>query len=72
MNYGRYLRERFNNLNRNFQAEWIVPGNTPSDSWPGKGEINFVRYSTRYREGMDLVLRRITCDIKSGEKVSLR
>ena len=33
------------------------------------GEIKFEDYSTRYREGLDLVVRNISLSIKAGEKV---
>ena len=32
--------------------------------------MQFDRYSARYREGLDLVLKGISCDIRGGEKVS--
>ena len=38
--------------------------------WPVEGKVQFERYSTRYREGLDLVLKQISCDIRGGEKVS--
>ncbi|KAL3857785.1 hypothetical protein ACJMK2_012421, partial [Sinanodonta woodiana] len=39
--------------------------------WPEKGEIKFENYSTRYREGLDLVLKELTCVIPGGEKVGI-
>ena len=39
--------------------------------WPQKGQIDFNMYNTRYREGLDLVLRGITCTIAPSEKVSI-
>ncbi|KAL3857797.1 hypothetical protein ACJMK2_012432 [Sinanodonta woodiana] len=39
--------------------------------WPEKGEIKFENYSTRYREGLDLVLKELTCVITGGEKVGI-
>ena len=53
------------------QAPAIVYGNRPSSNWPSTGRVQFERYSTRYREGLDLVLKEITCDINGGEKVVL-
>lgn len=41
----------------------------PPDGWPSKGEIQFSNYQVRYRPELDLVLKGITCDIKSTEKV---
>lgn len=41
----------------------------PAEGWPSKGEIRFNNYQVRYRPELDLVLKGITCDIKSTEKV---
>ncbi|PRD31029.1 UNVERIFIED_CONTAM: Canalicular multispecific organic anion transporter 1 [Trichonephila clavipes] len=53
------------------EAPWIFEGKKPYDSWPDKGTVKMDNYSTRYREGLDLVLKRICCDIKSGEKIGI-
>ena len=53
------------------QAPAIIPEHRPPPNWPGKGKVQFEHYSTRYREGLDLVLKEITCDINGGEKVVL-
>ncbi|CAI4226039.1 unnamed protein product [Auanema sp. JU1783] len=39
--------------------------------WPAKGRIVFNDYSTRYRPGLDLVLRGINLNIVPGEKVGV-
>jgi len=39
--------------------------------WPTDGVIELRNYSTRYRPGLELVLRNISCTIQSGEKVTL-
>ncbi len=46
-----------------------MPGQDPPDSWPEHGVVEFSGYQTRYREGLDLVLRGIDCTIRAGEKV---
>jgi ABC-type multidrug transport system fused ATPase/permease subunit len=52
------------------QAAWEVEDKRPSENWPEKGEVKFVDYGTRYREGLDLVIKGIDCTVKPGEKVS--
>ena len=52
------------------KAPMVIEGRRPPNEWPGEGKINIRDYSTRYREGLDLVLRRINCDIPGGQKVS--
>jgi len=53
------------------EADWSVPNNRPPPSWPAKGVIEFQKYSTRYREGLDLVLKDISCKIQPKEKVGV-
>ena len=55
-----------------FQAAWEIHETVPPSEWPMKGELRFEKYSTRYREGLNLVLRNISCDIRPGEKVCIR
>jgi ABC-type multidrug transport system fused ATPase/permease subunit len=43
---------------------------TPSE-WPDKGAIQFSSYGTRYRKGMDLVLKNVTFTAKPGEKIGI-
>jgi ATP-binding cassette subfamily C (CFTR/MRP) protein 1 len=42
----------------------------PSD-WPKQGAIKFENYQTRYREGLDLVLKGIDMDIESKDKIGI-
>ncbi|KAI5459860.1 P-loop containing nucleoside triphosphate hydrolase protein [Mariannaea sp. PMI_226] len=53
------------------EAPEIIPNKRPPASWPAKGEVEFVNYSTRYREGLDLVLKNINLDIKTHEKIGV-
>jgi len=53
------------------EAPWKSNGNKPKSSWPEYGRVQFNNYSTRYREGLDLVLKNIHVDIKAGEKVGV-
>ncbi|KAI9225148.1 P-loop containing nucleoside triphosphate hydrolase protein [Blastocladiella britannica] len=43
----------------------------PSPIWPNRGEITFDGYSTRYREGLNLVLKNMSITIKPREKVGI-
>jgi ATP-binding cassette subfamily C (CFTR/MRP) protein 1 len=51
------------------EAEWYIEKTAPSSDWPEIGNIDFVDYSTKYREGLDLVLKGISCKVTKGEKV---
>ncbi|KAF9916173.1 hypothetical protein BX616_004444 [Lobosporangium transversale] len=41
------------------------------DQWPDKGRIVFKNYSTRYREGLDLVIKNLSFEIQPQEKVGI-
>ncbi|EDQ90327.1 uncharacterized protein MONBRDRAFT_18722 [Monosiga brevicollis MX1] len=41
----------------------------PKPNWPDQGNISFDHYCVRYREGLDLVLREISCTIEGGQKI---
>ena len=69
---GLLLTERaWSNYSRRvyLQASWSVPEHRVSTDWPGEGVVEFKTYSTRYRPDLKLVLKDVTCRIKSGEKV---
>lgn len=53
------------------EAPEIVSGHRPPISWPAQGAVRFVDYSTRYRPGLDLVLRNINLDIKPHENIGV-
>ena len=53
------------------EAPFDVPENDPGSEWPENGVVQFDNYQTRYREGLDLVLRGIDCTVKSGEKIGI-
>nr|KAG5688633.1 hypothetical protein BaRGS_017487 [Batillaria attramentaria] len=53
------------------EPAWVNPENRPTRGWPRRGDVVFTSYSTRYREGLNLVLKSITCKIKGGEKVGI-
>jgi len=53
------------------EAPFDVPENEPGSAWPEHGVVKFDNYQTRYREGLDLVLKGIDCNIGSGEKIGI-
>ncbi|XP_076074808.1 multidrug resistance-associated protein 1-like [Mytilus galloprovincialis] len=53
------------------EAAWEIPEKQPSSSWPEIGCIEFQDYGVRYREGLDLVLKGITCKIQPNEKIGI-
>lgn len=52
------------------EAPAELPGIDPED-WPTKGEVEFKDYGTRYRPGLDLVLRDINIKINAKEKIGV-
>lgn len=53
------------------EAPEVILKNKPKISWPAQGAVSFENYSTRYREGLDLVLKNINIHIKPHEKVGV-
>ncbi|KAF4506689.1 hypothetical protein G6O67_006747 [Ophiocordyceps sinensis] len=53
------------------EAAPVVEDNRPPESWPDKGDVEFVDYSTRYRTDLDPVLRGISLKIHAKEKVGI-
>ncbi|XP_012944065.1 multidrug resistance-associated protein 1 [Aplysia californica] len=53
------------------EAAWINPFKRPPPSWPQEGTVSFLDYKTRYRPGLDLVLKGINCQIMGGEKIGI-
>ncbi|KAK7065359.1 Multidrug resistance-associated protein 1 [Halocaridina rubra] len=53
------------------EAPWDIEGKTPSITWPSEGSISFNDYQARYRPGLDLVLKNVSCNILPGEKVGI-
>jgi len=53
------------------EAPFDVPENDPGSEWPEHGVVKFENYQTRYREGLDLVLKGIDCNIGRGEKIGI-
>ncbi|KAG0002925.1 hypothetical protein BGZ80_005872, partial [Entomortierella chlamydospora] len=53
------------------EARDVIPDSKANEAWPQRGQITFNQYSTRYREGLDLVLKGINVTINGGERVGI-
>ncbi|KAL6702697.1 ATP-binding cassette glutathione S-conjugate transporter ycf1 [Coniothyrium glycines] len=53
------------------EAPEIISKNRPPIAWPAHGAVAFNNYSTRYRPGLDLVLKNINISIKAKEKIGV-
>ncbi|CAK7266275.1 Transporter of the ATP-binding cassette (ABC) [Sporothrix epigloea] len=53
------------------EAAAIVDDNRPPANWPSQGSVEFIDYTTRYREDLEPVLRNLTFRIAPHEKVGI-
>ena len=44
---------------------------TGNTGWPGQGKIEFCNYQTKYREGLELVLKGVDLKVKALEKIGI-
>ncbi|KAI1317459.1 hypothetical protein EDD11_008396 [Mortierella claussenii] len=53
------------------EARDVIPDSKTDANWPQHGEVVFKNYSTRYREGLDLVLKDVNVFIRGGERAGI-
>ncbi|KAF8909428.1 multidrug resistance-associated ABC transporter [Gymnopilus junonius] len=53
------------------EAPQELPERKPLGIWPSEGAVEFRDYSTRYRAGLDLVLKSISLNIRPREKIGV-
>ncbi|GAM21228.1 hypothetical protein SAMD00019534_044030 [Acytostelium subglobosum LB1] len=53
------------------EAQQIIKESRPAADWPQHGAITFDNLVMRYREGLDPVLKGISCEIKPKEKIGI-
>ncbi|XP_071095145.1 multidrug resistance-associated protein 1-like [Haliotis cracherodii] len=53
------------------EADWVLPHARPPVDWPQSGTVELQNYMTRYRDGLDLVLKGVTCTVEGGQKVGI-
>lgn len=51
------------------EAPWVA--RTAPIGWPRSGTITIKKYSTRYRPGLNLVIKDLTADIMEHEKIGI-
>ncbi|CAO3563902.1 unnamed protein product [Mortierella alpina] len=53
------------------EAPEIMDDHRPGQDWPSEGRVDFIDYETRYRPGLELVLRGVNCSIRPHEKIGI-
>ncbi|KAJ1718382.1 hypothetical protein LPJ53_006549, partial [Coemansia erecta] len=53
------------------EAPEIIEDRRPTGPWPEQGMVEFKGYSTRYREGLDLVLKDLSFRVEPRQKVGI-
>ncbi|GAM86849.1 hypothetical protein ANO11243_048690 [Dothideomycetidae sp. 11243] len=53
------------------EADAIIPDSRPPANWPSQGGVEFLGYSTKYRDDLEYVLKEITFKVLPGEKVGV-
>jgi ABC-type multidrug transport system fused ATPase/permease subunit len=53
------------------EAPAEIPETKPAANWPTHGAVQFLGYSTRYRNDLEFVLRNVSFNVRAGEKVGI-
>ncbi|TPX10955.1 uncharacterized protein E0L32_008161 [Thyridium curvatum] len=53
------------------EAAAVIEDNRPPANWPSHGSVEFINYTTRYREDLEPVLKNLSFRINSKEKVGI-
>jgi len=53
------------------EAPGIIEHRRPPTGWPEEGSIAFHEVNVRYREGLPLVLKNISVEVKPQEKIGI-
>lgn len=53
------------------EAPAVIEETKPAANWPAQGSVDFVNYTTRYREDLEPVLRNVSFKINPLEKVGI-
>ena len=53
------------------EAPAVISSNRPPAQWPQTGSIEFNNVQLRYREGLELVLKNTTFEVKPQEKIGI-
>jgi ABC-type multidrug transport system fused ATPase/permease subunit len=53
------------------EAPSNIPDTKPQANWPSQGAVQFINYTTRYRQDLDPVLKNISFNIRAAQKVGI-
>lgn len=53
------------------EAPWNLPNENVPKNWPENGQVQFKNFEVRYREGLELVLRKLSFTVNGTEKVGI-